>query len=301
MRSLLLVALFAATLSAQTTTLKVIPPPPDVAAPPADAKKSASGLATKVLQPSTSQDHPKADDTVVVNYTGWTTDGKMFDSSVSRGKAATFPLNRVIAGFTEALTMMAPGEKLRAWIPEALAYKGQRDPKGMLVFDLELIEIPSRAPADVKAAPADAKKTSSGLAYKVLQPGTGTRHPNGVSQVTVHYTGWTTDGKMFDSSVVRATGHVRARSGDPGWTEGALMVEGEKVRSGFRENRVPGGSGRSARPARVRHRADQDQLTGREGWMGRRMGRRDGANFASRLSGPSSPAAFPPHQPSWPC
>ena len=232
MRSLLLVALFAATLSAQTTTLKVIPPPPDVAAPPADAKKSASGLATKVLQPSTSQDHPKADDTVVVNYTGWTTDGKMFDSSVSRGKAATFPLNRVIAGFTEALTMMAPGEKLRAWIPEALAYKGQRDPKGMLVFDLELIEIPSRAPADVKAAPADAKKTSSGLAYKVLQPGTGTKHPSGISQVTVHYTGWTTDGKMFDSSVVR--GQPATFGLDqviPGWTEGVqLMVEGEKVR-----------------------------------------------------------------------
>ena len=103
MRSLLLVALFAATLSAQTTTLKVIPPPPDVAAPPADAKKTASGLATKVLQPSTSQDHPKADDTVIVNYTGWTTDGKMFDSSVSRGKPATFPLNRVIAGLTEGV------------------------------------------------------------------------------------------------------------------------------------------------------------------------------------------------------
>jgi peptidylprolyl isomerase len=232
MRSALFVALFAATLSAQTTTLKVIPPPADVAAAPADAKKTASGLATKVLQPSTSQEHPKAEDTVIVNYTGWTTDGKMFDSSVSRGKPATFPLNRVIPGFTEALTMMAPGEKRRAWIPEALAYKGQREPKGTLVFDLELISIPSRAPADVKAPPADSKKTPSGLAYKVLQPGTGTKHPNAVSAVTVHYTGWTTDGKMFDSSVVR--GEPATFPLDqviPGWTEGVqLMVEGEKVR-----------------------------------------------------------------------
>ena len=63
--------------------------------------------------------------------------------------------------------------------------------------------MPNRAPADVKAAPADAKKTASGLAYKVLTQGTGGRHPKATSQVTVHYTGWTTDGKMFDSSVVR--------------------------------------------------------------------------------------------------
>src|SRR5262249_31878439 len=56
-------------------------------------------------------------------------------------------------------------------------------------------------PSDVKAAPADAKKTKSGLAYKVITPGKGKRHPNAQNQVTVHYTGWTTDGKMFDSSV----------------------------------------------------------------------------------------------------
>ena len=58
-------------------------------------------------------------------------------------------------------------------------------------------------PDDVKAAPADAKKTASGLAYKVLTPGKGKAHPTATSEVTVHYTGWTTDGKMFDSSVLR--------------------------------------------------------------------------------------------------
>ena len=245
MRAVLLAALFAATLSAQTQTIKVIPAPPDVKAPPADAVKTASGLATKVLQPSTSKDHPKADDVVIVHYTGWTTDGKMFDSSVSRGKPSTFPLNRVIAGFTETLTMMAPGEKRRAWIPEALAYKGQREPKGMLVFDLELISIPSRAPADVKAAPSDAKRTSSGLAYKQLQPGTGVKHPTAISSVTVDYTGWTIDGKMFDSSVVR--GQPATFGLDQvikGWTEGVqLMVEGEKVRFWIPENMAYQGRG----------------------------------------------------------
>jgi peptidylprolyl isomerase len=127
---------------------------------------------------------------------------------------------------------MVPGEKRRLWIPEALAYKGAREPKGMLVFDIELIDIPTRAPADVKAPPADAKKTTSGLAYKVLKEGVGGRHPRPSGEVTVHYTGWTTDGKMFDSSVVRGQPSTFAVDGViAGWTEGLmLMFEGEKTR-----------------------------------------------------------------------
>ena len=139
MRSVFLAMLFAATTGGQTPS--VIPPPSDVAAVPKDAKKTSSGLATKVLQPGTGKDHPRADDLVTVHYTGWTTDGKMFDSSVARGTPATFPLNRVIAGWTEGLQLMVTGETRRLWIPEQLAYKGQRDPKGMLVFDVELIKI----------------------------------------------------------------------------------------------------------------------------------------------------------------
>src|SRR5947207_15284249 len=131
MRTVLLALLVSATAAAAHTPRR-IPPPPDVAAPPKDAKKTPSGLATKVLQPGTGKDHPRADELVTVNYTGWTTDGKMFDSSVTRGKPATFPLNRVISGWTEGLQLMVIGEKRRFWIPEALAYKGQRDPKGML-------------------------------------------------------------------------------------------------------------------------------------------------------------------------
>jgi FKBP-type peptidyl-prolyl cis-trans isomerase len=102
----------------------------------------------------------------------------------------------------------------------------------MLVFDIELIDIPTRAPSDVKAAPADAKKTASGLAYKSLRQGTGGRHPRPTSQVTVHYTGWTTDGKMFDSSVVKGEPTTFGVDGViPGWTEGLqLMYEGEKAR-----------------------------------------------------------------------
>lgn len=228
-----LVFAFAATVaSAQTAPPSTVAAPSDVAAPPASATKTASGLATRVIAPGKGTDHPAKDDVVTIHYTGWKTDGTMFDSSVTKGKPSSFPVNRVIAGFGEGLQLMVIGEKRRLWIPEALAYKGAREPKGMLVFDIELLDIPTRAPADVKAAPADAKKTPSGLAYKVLQQGIGGRHPRSNSEVTVHYTGWTIDGKMFDSSVVRGQPSTFGLDGViAGWTEGLqLMFEGEKTR-----------------------------------------------------------------------
>jgi peptidylprolyl isomerase len=137
----LVFVLVAAAASAQTRTIKVIPPPADVGAPPADAAKTSSGLASKVITAGTGKSHPRKTDRVTVHYTGWTTDGKMFDSSISRGEPATFPLDGVIAGWTEGVQLMVTGETRRFWIPEQLAYKGQREPKGMLVFDVELIKI----------------------------------------------------------------------------------------------------------------------------------------------------------------
>ena len=233
MRNLSLLAVLCATVavSAQAPPAS-IPAPSDVARPPADAVKTASGLATRVVTRGTGKDHPTKDDVVIVQYTGWKTDGTMFDSSVARGKPSTFGVSRVIAGFSEGLQQMVIGEKRRLWIPEVLAYKGQREPKGMLVFDVELIDVPSHAPPDVKAPPADAKKTASGLVYKVLKEGTGGRHPRASGSVSVHYTGWTTDGKMFDSSVVRGEPMTFQVDGViPGWTEGLqLMYEGEKAR-----------------------------------------------------------------------
>ena len=213
-----------------------IPAPPDVAAPPADAQKSKSGLAWKVLTPGTGTDHPRATDVAIVDYTGWNTKGVMFDSSFKGAKAIALPVNRVIKGFSEALQLMVAGEKRRVWIPEELAYKERPDrPQGMLVFDLELVSFagdPTAAPADVAAPPADALKTKSGLAYKVLQAGSGARHPKSSSTVQVHYTGWTTDGTMFDSSVPKGQPSSLPLDGViPGWTEGVqLMVEGEKTR-----------------------------------------------------------------------
>ena len=115
--------------------------PEDVAAPPADAEKTASGLASRVLKTGSGA-KPGPDSVVTVHYTGWTTDGRSFDSSIARGQPATFPLKRVIPGWTEGLQLMAVGEERRLWIPEELAYQGKPGkPAGMLVFDVELLEI----------------------------------------------------------------------------------------------------------------------------------------------------------------
>ena len=118
--------------------------PADVAAAPADAKATASGLKSKVIKKGTGKKNPAATDTVTVHYSGWTTDGKLFDSSHKRNKKASFPLNRVIKGWTEGLQLMVVGEKRRFWIPAELAYgnnPGGGRPGGLLVFDVELFKI----------------------------------------------------------------------------------------------------------------------------------------------------------------
>jgi peptidylprolyl isomerase len=217
-----------------------LPAPPDVSAIPADAQRTASGLGSRIVVAGTGTEHPRPVDTVEVHYTGWTTDGAMFDSSVKRGQSTKFQLNAVIAGWTEGVQLMVVGETRRFWIPEALAYQGRPGaPGGMLVFDVQLLGIEKQpepvvveAPSDVAAPPADAKKTPSGLVSKVITKGTGKIKPAGDAMVEVHYSGWTTDGKMFDSSVARGRpAQFPLNRVIPGWTEGvALMVEGEKRR-----------------------------------------------------------------------
>lgn len=232
--------------------------PTDVKAAPDDALKTASGLASKVLKAGTGDQKPAAADTVTVHYSGWTTDGKLFDSSVKRGQPASFPLNGVIKGWTEGLQLMVVGEKRRFWIPAALAYgenPGGGRPGGTLVFDVELLGIkaapkPPAVPEDVAAPPESAKKTESGLASRVLKEGTGKIHPKASDSVKVHYSGWTTDGKMFDSSVARGEPIVFPLGRViPGWTEGVqLMVEGEKRRLWIPANLAYGENPGGGRP-----------------------------------------------------
>ena len=128
--------------SPPTREVEQVPPPPDVAAAPADAKRTASNIASKVIQPGTGTRYPRPNSRVKVHYTGWTTDGKTFDSSVTRGQPAEFGLDEVIPGWTEGVQMMVEGEKRRFWIPGRLAYEGSPGrPQGTLVFEIELIRI----------------------------------------------------------------------------------------------------------------------------------------------------------------
>ena len=108
-------------------------------------KETASGLQYVVEKEGTGA-QPSATDEVTVHYTGKLLDGTVFDSSVNRGEPATFPLNRVIPGWTEGVQLMKEGAKYRFFIPSDLAYGPQGIPNAIpphatLIFEVELIKV----------------------------------------------------------------------------------------------------------------------------------------------------------------
>jgi FKBP-type peptidyl-prolyl cis-trans isomerase len=117
---------------------------------------TASGLQYKVVTPG-SGDSPKATDQVQVNYTGKLLDGTVFDASERHGGPATFGVNQVIPGWTEALQLMKPGAKYQLWIPPKLAYDVDSPPTippgSLLVFDVELVSIKPPAAPGTPGAP----------------------------------------------------------------------------------------------------------------------------------------------------
>ena len=109
-------------------------------------KTTPSGLKYEVLKQGTGTVSPKATDTVKVHYHGTLLDGTVFDSSVERGEPISFPLNRVIPGWTEGLQLMKVGDKFKFEIPPALAYgpnspSPKIPPNSVLVFEVELLGI----------------------------------------------------------------------------------------------------------------------------------------------------------------
>jgi len=125
-------------------------------------KTTASGLQYKVLKEGSGAS-PKATDTVKVNYRGTTIDGTEFDSSYKRGEPASFPVNRVIKGWTEGLQLMKAGSKYQFVVPADLAY-GERGagsdigPNATLLFDVEVLEV---IPAGSTPTPKPAAYDSS--------------------------------------------------------------------------------------------------------------------------------------------
>lgn len=111
----------------------------------ADVKTTASGLQYIVVKEGEGA-QPTAEDEVTVHYTGKLINGQVFDSSVNRGEPATFPLNRVIPGWTEGVQLMKEGAKYTFFIPSDLAYgpqgvPGAIPPHSTLIFDVELIKV----------------------------------------------------------------------------------------------------------------------------------------------------------------
>jgi len=228
-----------------TNTGHVITAPGDVAAPPVDAQTTPSGLAMKVLRAGSGTQHPVDNDCVRANFVAWKTDGTLFSTSTSMDNSEILCLNAGIVGVSEALKEMVVGEKRRLWVPEDLTFRehhhhGQKRPEDEesphkdLTFDLELLSIipAPPTPADLGQPPATATRTPSGLAYQVLKNGTSTVHPSLKDKVTVHFSCWRADGRLFESTemgnhpalVTLATAPVAWREAIP------LMVVGEKAR-----------------------------------------------------------------------
>lgn len=153
--ALLLAGCSSSTPSRSTPSKPATPPITTSAAPmpastPADVGSGVhvtpSGLKYEVLKRGTGTVHPTASDTVTVHYHGTLLNGTVFDSSVRRGEPATFPLNGVIAGWTEGLQLMRVGDKFKFVIPSNLAY-GVSSPSPLipplstLLFEVELLAI----------------------------------------------------------------------------------------------------------------------------------------------------------------
>ena len=107
--------------------------------------ETASGLQYQILNKGEGSVHPSSSSVVTVHYHGTLLDGTVFDSSVDRNESISFPLNRVIRGWTEGVQLMVVGDKFKFFIPSRLAYgnsaTGNITPGSLLIFEVELLEI----------------------------------------------------------------------------------------------------------------------------------------------------------------
>ncbi|HVS19764.1 MAG TPA: FKBP-type peptidyl-prolyl cis-trans isomerase [Planctomycetota bacterium] len=176
---------------------------------PADTEivTTPSGLKYSVLKEGSGR-RPKVGSNVSVHYTGWLTDGTVFDSSVQRGQPFDFTLGQgaVIKGWDEGVALMQKGSRLKLTIPYELAYGEQGrpptiPPKSTLIFEVELLDF-LVLPEMVAADPAKRVALESGIAYQVLEAGTGEPIPVG-HMCEFEYALFTTEGKLVDTSVTR--------------------------------------------------------------------------------------------------
>jgi len=198
-----------------------------------------SGLKYKITEKDKGAQVLKGDK-VTVHYTGTLTNGTKFDSSKDRNQPFSFKVGsgQVIKGWDEGLALLNVGDKATLIIPPAIGYGeravGSIPANSTLNFDIEVIDTktaPSAKPYEV--AGKDTVKMQSGLKFIKVASGTGAKPALG-STVSVHYTGYLMDGKIFDSSIERDE-PIEFQIGRgmviKGWEEGiALMQVGDKMR-----------------------------------------------------------------------
>jgi FKBP-type peptidyl-prolyl cis-trans isomerase len=220
------------------------PVPDDVGKPPDSAKTLKSGIKMESVRPGTGKETVRMYDNTTFSYTAWDLTGRMVDTTEARKQPKTLQPYHQASGMADMLTAMTEGERARFWVDAEKMLDGGRRPgnvdKGQLCYEIEIVKNvkaehePPPTPPDVAKPPADTKKTAKGVFYRMLAPGPGRdpRHPTENDTVKVNYTGWTTDGKMFDSSLLRAEPALFSLKGVvPGWTDGIpLMTTGDRMR-----------------------------------------------------------------------
>lgn len=228
------------TLIFNVTIKNVIPAPePFTVAETETIEQSTSGLSWTIVKEGKGK-KLESGMKVKVHYTGFFDDMTLFDSSLERNQPIEITLGRgmVIRGWEEGLSYLRVGDKARLWIPYQLAYgeqgRGPIPARADLIFDVEVIEASDITRAKpYSVAGKDTLSTESGLQYIIVSQGAG-NYPDTGDIVQVHYSGYLTDGTLFDSSIERdqpfrfVLGQGQVISG---WDEGvALMQKGAKYR-----------------------------------------------------------------------
>ena len=203
--------------------------PADLDNPPATATRTAEGLVWYTLTPGTGQRKPQGDEYVKVRYAIFKEDGMVLDYTPSE-LASVMSLERMMRGWRDVVSGMTVGQKTRLWLPSELS-DGKMPDGALFVIDTELVDIIEgpKTPSDLQNPPAEATTSKSGLVSMMIRAGTGTESPSRRSRVIVNYSGWTTDGRLFDSTLLRGLpAEFRVSDVIAGWTEGLqLMKEGE--------------------------------------------------------------------------
>lgn len=203
------------------------------AADPAAQKATESGLKYEVIKEGEGE-CAKASDNCRVKYALFTTEGKLLDCTEMSNRPLTgTPDQQMLKFMKEAIPLLKPGARYRFEVPPALCFGDQaRGPiaaNSTTVWELELESVvrPMTVPEFKMPGDDELKTTASGLKYKVVKEGAGST-PHMGENVTVHYAGWLTDGKLFDTSYSRGEpATFRLGQVIPGWNEGLqLMKEG---------------------------------------------------------------------------